>query len=114
MNAEEYKRLIDQKDVLDYTTLNVTLKELVSRQEFDLAGKIKLIIENNKLAKPDLHSKPFETATSYYKVDLSSDDVEKIIDVFFDLEVSHVAENGESTPTASFYASLVDKWNELT
>ncbi len=114
MNAEEYNSLINQKNVLDHTTLNVTLKELVSRQEFELSAKLKQILETNKIAKPDLHSKSFDTSTNYYKVDLSSDDIEKIIDIFFDLEASHFGENGETTPTASFYASLVDKWNKLT
>jgi hypothetical protein len=113
MNAEEYKNMIDQRDVLDHTTLNVTLKELVSKQEFELAANLKRIIENNKIAKPDMHNKPYDTSTTYYKVDLSNDDVEKVIDLFFELEASHVGENGETTPTASFYASLVNKWNEL-
>jgi hypothetical protein len=45
MNAEEYKSLINEKDVLDHTTLNVTLKELVSRQEFELVAAIKRILE---------------------------------------------------------------------
>ena len=114
MNAEEYKSLINQKDVLDYTTLNITLKELVSRQELELADKIKRILESNKIAKPDLHIKPYDTSTTYYKVDLSNDSIEKIIDIFFDLEANHVNENGETTPTASFYAALIDKWNVLT
>ncbi|HYO22511.1 MAG TPA: hypothetical protein VER36_08900 [Flavisolibacter sp.] len=114
MNAEEYKSLINRKDVLDYSTLNITLKELVSTQEFELAGNLKRIIENNKIAKPDLHSKPHNTSTTHYTVGLSSDDIEKIIDLFFDLEASHLDENGETTPTASFYASFVDRWNELT
>jgi hypothetical protein len=113
MNAEEYKSLVNQKDVLDHTTLNITLKELVSRQEFELAENLKRILENNKIDKPDLHSKPYDTSSTYYKVDLSSDDIEKIIDIFFDLEAAHVGEDGETTPTASFYASLVDRWNKI-
>ena len=114
MNAEEYKSLINQRDVLDHTTLNITLKEMISRQEFELAGNIQRILENNKITKPKLHSKPYDTSTTYYKVNLSYDIIEKIIDIFFDLEASHVSENGETTPTAAFYASLVDKWNKLT
>lgn len=114
MNAEEYKDLINQKNVIDHTTLNVTLKELVSRQDYELSAKLKHILETNKIAKPDLHSKRFNTSTNYYKVDLSFDDTEKIIEILFDLEASHVGENGETTPTAAFYVSLVDKWNALT
>lgn len=114
MNAEEYKSLINQKDVLDHTTLNVTLKELASRQEFDLAADVKRILQNNQIVKPLLHADPYNVSTTYYQVDLSSDNIEKIIDIFFELEAAHVGEDGETTPTASFYASLVDKWNTLT
>jgi hypothetical protein len=113
MNAEEYKSLINQPDVLDHTTLNITLKELVSKQEFELAENLKRVLENNQIDKPYLHSKPYDTSSTYYKVDLYSDDIEKIIDIFFDLEAAHVSEDGETTPTASFYASLVDKWNKI-
>lgn len=113
MNAEEYKRLINQNDVLDYTTLNVTLKELVSKHEFEIAAKIKQLLERNKIIKPELHSKPYDTSATYYKVDLTSDDIETIIEMLFELEASHVGEDGETTPTASFYASLVDRWNKL-
>lgn len=113
MNAEEYKRLINQKDIIDHTTLSVTLKEILSRQEFELAGNLKHVFENNKIEKPELHSKPYDTSTIYYKIDIPSEDMEKIIDIFLDLETSHLDENGETTPTASFYASLVDKWTQL-
>jgi hypothetical protein len=114
MNAEEYKSLINQKNVLDHTTLNVTLKELVSRQEFELAAGIKRILQNNQLVKPLLHADPYNVSTAYYNVDLSADEIDRIIDIFFELEAGYVGEDGETTPTASFYASLVDKWNKLT
>jgi hypothetical protein len=113
MNAEEYKSLINQKDVFNYTTLNVTIKELVFRQEFGIAAKLKRLLENNQIDKPDLHLKRYDTSTTYYKVDLCSDDIDKIIDIFLELEVIHIGENGETTPTASFYASIFDKWNRL-
>ena len=113
MKAEEYKRLISESNVFDKTTLNVTLKEVFSRQEFDLVNEIQRILENNQIVKPELHAKPYDETTNYYKVDLTSDQIEKIIDIFFELEASYVGENGETTPTAAFYAGLVDKWNQL-
>jgi hypothetical protein len=113
MNAEEYKNLINKKDVLDYTTLNVTLEELISRQEIELAGAIKRILESNQIAKPQLHSKIDDISTSYHRVTLSYNDIEKIVDIFIELEAIHIGEDGETTPTASFYASLADKWNHL-
>lgn len=113
MNAEEYKKLIKERNVLNHTTLNVTLKELVSRQEEELIGKIRAILENGKIAKPDLHSSPYDHSTTYYTIDLNPDDIDRIISIFYELEESHMGEDGETTPTASFYASLADKWESL-
>ena len=113
MKSEDYKRLISERNVLDKTTLNVTLKEVFSRQEFELVNEIQRILENNQIVKPELHMKPGDQMTNYYKVDLTPEQIEKIIDIFFKLESSYVGENGETTPTAAFYAGLVDKWNRL-
>lgn len=113
MNAEEYKRLTNQNDVLDHSTLNITLKELISIQEYELVENLKRILANNKIDKPALHSKTSDPSSTYYKVDLMPDEIEKIVSIFLDLEAAHVGKNGETTPTASFYASLVDKWNNI-
>lgn len=113
MNAEEYRSLINQKNVLDHTTLSVTLNELVLCQEFELAAGINRILQNNQIVKPLLHADPYSLSTAYYNVDLSSDDVDKIRDIFFELEANYVGKEGETTPKASFYASLVDKWNRI-
>jgi hypothetical protein len=48
---------------------------MVSRQEFELAVNLQRIFEYNKINKPDLHSKPYDTSSNYYKVDLASDDI---------------------------------------
>ena len=114
MDAEEYKTQINGKNVLNHTTLNVTLKELASRQEFELAEAIKRILQNNQIVKPLVHADPYSVSTTYYKVDLPSSDLEKITDIFFELEASHVNGDGEATPTSSFYGSLADKWSMLT
>lgn len=111
MTEEEYKKRISEKDVLDHTTLNVTLKEVASIKEFELSKEIERVLKNNKIEKPDIQSMAY--STNYYKVDLSPDHIERIIDIFIDLEESHSGVDGEPTPTASFYASLGDKWSEL-
>jgi uncharacterized protein YpuA (DUF1002 family) len=92
----------------------VTLKEVFSRQEFELVNAIQRILENNQIVKPEVHVKPYDETTNYYKVDLTADQIEKIIGIFFELEAFYVGEKGETTPTAAFYARLVDKWNQLT
>jgi hypothetical protein len=87
---------------------------MASRQEFELAENINRILQNNQIVKPLLHADPYISSTGYYNVDLSSNDIDKIIDIFFELEASNVGQDGETTPTTSFYAALVDKWNKLT
>jgi hypothetical protein len=113
MKAEEYKRLVNEVDVLDYSTLDSTLKEVVARQEFEIASELQRILENNGFEKPDQHLKPSDAATNHFKVDLSADAIEKIIDILFELEARHVGEDGETAPPSAFYASLVDRWNKL-
>ena len=99
-----------QKDALDYSTLNVTLEELYAKKNLRLADEIQRILRENTVEKPSLHNKLYEPSTGYYKVDLNADDINEIRDMFLELEVSFVGEDGNTTPTASFYASLADKW----
>jgi hypothetical protein len=110
MTSEEYKQILMGNDVLDYTTLNITVKELTAKKDFKLAEEIQRILRDNKIEKPALHDNLDEAATNYYKVDLSDDNIDEIRDMFSDLEVSFVGEDGDTTPTASFYATLADKW----
>ena len=113
MNSEDYKRVTSLKDVFDYSTINATLKEVISLNDEKLKHEIERILSKNKLDKPKLHSGPNDLTTNYYKVDLKSEDIEKIIDMFLELEVKNIGQNGETTATCSFYASLADKWSDL-
>lgn len=112
MNEMTYNEIINERDVLDHTTLNMTLKELISRQMHELGIEIQRILGNNKIAKPD-HQNPYDTSPNYYKVDLTAEQVKLITNVFLELESSYVNEDGEITPTGIFYATLTDKWNKL-
>lgn len=113
MEQAEYNQMDHEKNVLDHTTLNVTLKELASRKESALAEAIRHILEHNSIPKPGLDDKPFDTSVTYYKVDLQPSEVERIIDIFLDQEAQHVDKHGDSTATAAFYTSLVEKWEGL-
>ena len=111
MDNEKYKNLTEQNNVVDYTTLNVTLKELSSKVQVNLTEKVKQIVSNNLIEKPSQHNRSSAQATSYYFVDLSRDEIEYIIEMYLELEASFLSESGDTTPTASFYASLADKWS---
>ncbi len=70
-------------------------------------------MKNNKISKPLLHTHKDDLTTAFYKVDLSINQINEICDLLLELEVSYVNDKGETTPMASFYASLVDQWNRL-
>ena len=95
--------------VLDYSTLNITLKELTAAKHYPLAEKIKTILQEKQEDK----LRPGDHTGQYFKVDLNTEEINEIVDLFLGLEVEYVGEDGETTPTGSFYASLTDKWNLL-
>ena len=113
MDLEEYMILINSSAVLDYTTLNVTLFEVTARKKEDLGTEIQRILKYNKIEKPIVESSHDELITDYYKVDLTTEHIKKIILVFRGLETSYLGTKGEATPTAAFYASFIDKWNKF-
>jgi hypothetical protein len=111
MNENEYKARISEQNMLGYSTLHITLIELAARKEDRLITAIQRILQNNVVPKPE--HLPNDQGTNVYQVDLPQDDIEKIRDMFLDLEAHYVDENGVATPTAAFYASLVAKWEGL-
>ena len=111
MNEQEYKARISEQNMLGYSTLHITLIELAARKEDRLITAIQRILQQNVVPKPE-HA-PNDQATNFYQVDLQQLDIETIRDMFLDLEVHYVDENGVATPTAAFYASLVAKWEGL-
>ena len=113
MNSIEYKNIISEKDVLNYSTLNTTLKELYATKKLKLVSEIEKILKSNKIVKPELHSDPNNQTTDYFKIDLTLEEIAEIANMFFELEVQYAGENGETTPACAFYASLADKWAAL-
>ena len=112
MNENEYRSLIRQQNMLGYSTLHITLIELAAKKEDRLISAIQRILQNNVVPNPENSVTANEHASNYYQVDLPSEDIETIRDLFIDLEANYVNERG-ATPTAAFYASLVAKWECL-
>lgn len=96
--------------LLDYTTLNVTLKEVAFKKDAPLQSEIERILEHNKVEPTREKEGSLNKPTQYYKIDLTAEHIEQILDMLFELEANHVDEDGVATPTGSFYATLVDKW----
>jgi hypothetical protein len=113
MNANEYQLTKSSGQILDFATLKETERCLFEAGHSQLAQSVAQILVNNKIDKPVYHNKSEEQYTSYYRVNLSAEDIEIIISMFGDKEASALTADFETTPLASFYASILDKWNDL-
>lgn len=113
MKAEEYKRIIKEDNVLDFGTLKVTKEQLDKTGNKRLVSEIERIITDNKIDKPLSHNDQVTQETDFYLVDLDTDDIETIVSMFGDLEVGALGIGYETTRAASFYATMLDKWNDL-
>jgi len=102
-----------EENTLDNITLVTTCNELIKVGHLELVEKIQSILRNNELSKPDKHNKKNDKITSYYKVELNEEEIEIIQDLFLQLEVDNVSEEGENTPLASFYSDLVNIWGAI-
>ncbi|QNH61992.1 hypothetical protein [Hymenobacter sediminicola] len=112
MSANEYKRLKEQDNVLDFETLNTTRNLLEKAGQQELAQHITKIIENGSVSKPSLHNN-LDRWTGFYQVTLTDGEIDLVISLLLDKEADALDENYETTAAASFYASMVDRWNNL-
>ena len=101
------------ENVLYYETLITTYNELIKAGNLDLAERIQLILRTNELTKPMNHNKKYDKSTSKYLIKLTQEEIEIIQDLFLNLEVTNVSEQGYTTPLASFYAGYADIWRNI-
>ena len=101
------------KNIIDYLTIKSTINELAKTENVTLVDKLLDILNNNKIAKSEKHNKKEDIKTNHYKIDLSKNQLNDIIDLLMDLEVESLTIDGESTPLTSHFASLVDKWSSI-
>jgi hypothetical protein len=113
MDSKEYKRIINEAYVLDFDTLEATRKELERLGQNEILIKILRILAINKIEKPTLHSQKENKRTDFYKVDLNQEEINAIVTMFGDLEVSALGADYETTNEASFYSNMLDKWSNL-
>jgi len=113
MNSQEYKTKTNDEDVLDYRTLKATKEELERIGQTEILSNIERILTQNRIEKPTLHSQIENESTNFYIIDLSFEDIDTIVSMFFDLEVGTLGSNYETTSEATFYAKMLDKWSNL-
>ena len=108
MTAEEYKAACKMPDVLPRWAIEATKRSLDGSPA--LVSRLREILDGEPITKPDLHKGGKEV--DHFHVQLADDEAQQIQDSLFDLEAGAVGSQGESTPAASHFASLVDIWQE--
>ncbi|WKN40871.1 hypothetical protein [Tunicatimonas pelagia] len=95
-------------------TLNVTFQELTKSGRKELASEIGRILSENLVEKPTNHNRPDDKETNHYRINLDTDAIFEIVSMFGDLEAGSLGLlNYEPTTAATFYARMLDKWNNL-
>ncbi|KAA6438855.1 hypothetical protein FEM33_15395 [Dyadobacter flavalbus] len=111
MNPREYYK--KTRNALSYGILKTTIHELLLGGELELADEVQINMQKNLIVKPPLHNSISELASNHYLIEMSSDDIDRIINFFFELEANSVIAYGEGTPKTALYSSLVDSWSMM-
>jgi hypothetical protein len=106
VDARAYRELCRRPDVMKRGVLEATARLTAKEDE----NAHRAVLAGEPLPKPPLHAGGDHT--DYFRLELSLGEAEAIRDALAGAEVGAVGPEGESTPEASFAASLVDIWLE--
>ena len=104
---------MEKQNCIDYQSISLTIAELHKIGDTILAEKLNSILNNNEIPKSDKHNKKEDRTTSYYRVKLNAEELEKLEVLFLELEVKALDENYDTTGAASSYASIGNKWTSI-
>ena len=107
MDVEEYKSICNRPDAFERGILESSERELRSRH-LPSALRLQEILKSSSVSKPLLHNG--DKHTDYFLVTLNVAEAEQIVEYLVDAEADAVGEDGETTPQASRFGSLVDAW----
>ena len=107
MDSAEYHKQCSSPASFRRKELEDTYEALKVAQS-EKAKIIANALESSPIEKPRQHSGGQEN--DYFNVAVPELDAEAIIEVLGDLEAQSVSEEGHTTPLASHYASLLDRW----
>jgi hypothetical protein len=100
-------------NTIDYTSLSEAITELSKIGLKEIVTKLENILENNEVEKPKLHNRKEDKTTSYYRVNLAEEELEVITNVFLDLEVGSLTEDGEVGNSTDRYVKLLNNWSNI-
>jgi hypothetical protein len=110
----KYRIEIMSTNIINHISIIEAINELTNIGENKIVEKLENILKYNEIPKPGLHNLKDDKSTSYYKIDLSDDELDEIRDVFLDLEVSTLTEDGEATNKTQHYVTLLNNWLSIS
>ena len=97
-----------------YFSISEAMTELSKIGQKEIVMKLENILENNEVEKSELHNKKDDKTTSHYRVNLTEEDLNIITDLFLDLEVESLTEDGEATQKTERYVTLLNNWSNIS
>lgn len=107
MEPERYRELCAGPKAFSRGELEETLAALKAAGSSGQEAVLEAL-KSDPIEKPELHRGGKET--DYFEVDVGAGDVTRILSSLGELEARSVDADGDTTPMASRYASLLDRW----
>jgi len=107
INADEYKKLCVQPNAFSRNELEITEK-ILREKNLSVALHLSDTLQTSPIKKPEKHKG--DKFTDYFLITLLESEAEMIVDIFTDLEAQNIENDGMTTPMASSYAEVADKW----
>ena len=102
------------KNTLDFVSILSTVRQVEHEKKHHLVEKLDYILTNNEIVKPKKHNRKEDLTTSYFKIEISKNDLEEILEVISN-SISNSFDN-KSNPTSStcMFENLHDEWSQIS
>jgi len=107
MESGSYRKLCSSPEAFTRLELEHTLAAL-NRTDSAKKMLIEEALKAKAIEKPELHTGGKET--DYIPVNICAEDADEIIEELGNLEAQAVSPEGHTTPLASHYAAILDRW----
>ncbi len=108
MTSAEYKAILARPDVFPRGVLTRTIR-ILQRRGMAEASDLLRFLNSAPISKPPKHTGGPES--DVFSVTISSEEASRIVDCMGLLEAESLSEEGDTTPKASEYGTLLDRWN---
>ena len=102
------------KNSLNYISIASTILQVEQEKKHHLAEKLDYILTNNEIKKPELHNRKDDLITSYFKIEISENDLEEIIEVISNSIINSFDQDRNPTSSTYMFEELIDQWLNIT